>query len=224
MEDVKAPATQAWLKAQGEFSRIVFDRIDGRDAMAQRLAELAQAQGDTVRDILQMPGERYDYLKRAVGERQLKLVLRVGLTGDERTLVDPEVEAKKTGVPHAINYFMPSWDGKSLAYGLSAGGSEDASLYVMDIASGKALANPVTRVQEGYVHWLPDSRSYTYNRFQHVKPGMAETEAYKDSMVLLRLDLQAGHGIGSTLTQRQAQTADIQSFLLWQMGQLGLKD
>ena len=36
--------------------------------------------------------------------------------------------------------------------------------------------------------------------------------------------MQAGHGVGSTQTQRQAQTADMQSFLLWQMGKLGLKD
>jgi prolyl oligopeptidase len=41
---------------------------------------------------------------------------------------------------------------------------------------------------------------------------------------LLRLDMQAGHGVGSTVTQRQAQTADIQAFMLWQMGKLGLKD
>ena len=41
---------------------------------------------------------------------------------------------------------------------------------------------------------------------------------------LLRLDMQAGHGVGSTVTQRQAQAADIQAFMLWQMGKLGLKD
>ena len=41
---------------------------------------------------------------------------------------------------------------------------------------------------------------------------------------LLRLDMQAGHGVGSTLTQRQAMAADIQSFLLWQMGKVGLRD
>jgi prolyl oligopeptidase len=35
--------------------------------------------------------------------------------------------------------------------------------------------------------------------------------------VLLRLDLQAGHGMGSTATQRYAMSADIFSFLLWQM-------
>jgi prolyl oligopeptidase len=38
--------------------------------------------------------------------------------------------------------------------------------------------------------------------------------------VLLRLDAQAGHGVGGTATQRYALTADIRSFLLWQMGRM----
>ena len=41
---------------------------------------------------------------------------------------------------------------------------------------------------------------------------------------LLRLDMQAGHGIGSTQQQRQSMAADIQSFLLWQMGKAALRD
>jgi prolyl oligopeptidase len=36
--------------------------------------------------------------------------------------------------------------------------------------------------------------------------------------VLLDLDYESGHGIGDTKTQRQRQTADIYSFLLWQLG------
>ena len=186
MEDVKSPQTQTWLKAQGEVTRTVLDRIDGREAIAQRLAELSRAQGDAVRGILQMPGGRLYYLKRAAGERQFKVMLRDGVNGTERLLVDPEVAAKKTGVPHAINHFQPSWDGRFLAYGMSAGGSEDASLYLMDIASGQAIGQPVTRVQEGYVHWLPDSRGYTYNRFQLLRKGAPPTDAYKDSVVLLQ--------------------------------------
>src|SRR5438034_6479872 len=39
---------------------------------------------------------------------------------------------RSTGVPHAINWFVPSWDGRHVAYGLSAGGSEDASMYELD--------------------------------------------------------------------------------------------
>ena len=42
--------------------------------------------------------------------------------------------------------------------------------------------------------------------------------------ILLRLDMQAGHGMGSTATQRNAMTADIYSFLLWQMGKSALKE
>jgi prolyl oligopeptidase len=38
--------------------------------------------------------------------------------------------------------------------------------------------------------------------------------------ILLRLDAQDGHGVGSTAAQRDAMSADIYSFLLWQMGKL----
>jgi prolyl oligopeptidase len=36
--------------------------------------------------------------------------------------------------------------------------------------------------------------------------------------VLLRLDYDAGHGVGSTKAQQQAERADMYAFLLWQLG------
>jgi prolyl oligopeptidase len=36
--------------------------------------------------------------------------------------------------------------------------------------------------------------------------------------VLLRLDYESGHGVGSTKAQRNAERADVLSFLLWQFG------
>jgi prolyl oligopeptidase len=41
--------------------------------------------------------------------------------------------------------------------------------------------------------------------------------------VLLRLDYDSGHGIGSTKAQRNAERADILSFLLWQFGEPGFQ-
>ncbi len=41
--------------------------------------------------------------------------------------------------------------------------------------------------------------------------------------VLLRVDFDAGHGIGSTRTQADAEQADDLSFLLWQMGEKGFE-
>ena len=160
LEQLAAPATREWLNAQADHAAQVLGRIPGRDAMAQRLQELSRASGDAVSGLLRMPGERLYYLKRKVGEGQFKLMTRVGLDGAERVLVDPEALERATGVPHAVNYFRPSWDGRTLAYGMSAGGSEDASLHLMDIASGRPLREPIPRVHQGGVHWTPDSRSH----------------------------------------------------------------
>jgi prolyl oligopeptidase len=41
--------------------------------------------------------------------------------------------------------------------------------------------------------------------------------------VLLRVDYDAGHGMGSTKTQRERLLADQWSFLLWQFGVPGFQ-
>ncbi len=45
-----------------------------------------------------------------------------------------------------------------------------------------------------------------------------QTATASTKPVLLKIDYDAGHGIGSTTTQRNAEQADIYSFLLWQFG------
>jgi prolyl oligopeptidase len=48
----------------------------------------------------------------------------------------------------------------------------------------------------------------------------ARTQAATNSNrpVLLRIDYDAGHGIGSNRSQRDVETADLWAFTLWQMG------
>ena len=184
MENLRDPEVLAWFKAQGDYARAALDRITVRDTLQKRITELTDASGDAIRSIVRMPGEKIFYLKRPKGERQFKLAMRVGLQGPERILFDPEVDAKRTGVPHAVNYFHPSWDSKYVAYGVSAGGSEDASLHILDVASGKDTSAVFPRVHEGLVNWLPDSRSLTLNQLKAPTPGEPETEAYMDSRVL----------------------------------------
>lgn len=187
-ENTGDPAVQDWLRQQGAQARRTLDHIVGRDRMEKRIAEIAAAAGDSVRSIVRMPGERTFYLKRGRNEKQFKLVLRVGDRGRERILVDPEVDAARTGVAHAINYFMPSWDGLHVAYGLSAGGSEEASLYILQVRTGQLVGKPIQRVHEANVSWLPDSRSLTYNQLKVRTVEDADTETYLDSRVMwLRL-------------------------------------
>ena len=183
-ENVKSPEVQTWLRGQSDAARQVLDKITIRDSLEKRITELTDATGDSIREIVRMPGDRLYYMKRAKGERQFKLVMRVGLKGTERVLVDAEIAAKRTGVPHAVNYFVASWDGKYVAYGMSAGGSEDASLYLLDVKSGKTLGAPIPRVYGAVVNWLPDSRSLTFNQLKPPTKGEPESEAYLDTKVL----------------------------------------
>ena len=186
LENVKDPQVQAWLRAQGDATRQTLDRIDVRDQLFKRIEALSTAAGDSIGSVMRMPQDRIYYLKRPQGEKQYKLMMRIGLAGAEKVLVDPEVQSRRTGIPHAVNYFVPSWDGKRLAYGMSAGGSEDASLYILNIATGKTEGKPIARVRENLVSWLPDSQSLTYNQLKPLKPGQAETETYLDSKVMWR--------------------------------------
>ena len=85
--------------------------------------------------------------ERAASQSLPTLILREGLQGAERVLVDLNAIARERNrVPHAINYSALSPDGRMLAYGLSAAGSEDASLHVLDVATGRLLREPIPRV------------------------------------------------------------------------------
>jgi prolyl oligopeptidase len=197
MEDFKSTEVQAWLKAQAAYSREVLDRIGIRESLEKRLTELTTTNGDAISAMVRMPGDRIYYMLRPKGERQFKLAMRTGFKGVTRILVDPEVTAKQTGVPQAINYFKPSWDGKYLAYGMSAGGSEDASLHILEIATGKTIGDPVPRVRESQVSWLPGSRSMTYNQLKAPTRGEPDSELYLDSRVML-------HKVGDKADQAKA--------------------
>jgi prolyl oligopeptidase len=181
-ENAKDPEVLRWMREQGAQARATLDAIPGREAMGKRVAQLSEAVGDSYTAMVRLPGDRLYYLKRARGERQAKLVLRHA--GREQVLVDPEVQARRTGVPHAIDYFRPSWDGAYVAYGMSAGGSEDASLFIHDVAKGTAVGQPIPRVREANVSWLPDSRSFTYNQLRALDPETPDTEAFQDSSVV----------------------------------------
>ncbi len=75
------------------------------------------------------------------------------------------------------------------------------------------------------VHGMNDPRVDVWHSGKTIARLQAAQAGNPDARpALLRLDMQAGHGVGSTLSQRQAMIADTQSFLLWQMGKVGLKD
>ncbi len=181
MEDLSAPEVRQWAKAQDDATRATLDAIPGRAKLLARIAELEGSDASRIRVVKLAAGDKVFYEKRRANEEQQKLYVRDGFAGAERLLVDPEALAKSTGVPHAIEFYEPSNNGKLVAYGISAGGNEEAVIHVIDVASGKELVEPITRAHYSYAHWLPDDSAFVYMRQRELPAGAPESEKYKAS-------------------------------------------
>jgi prolyl oligopeptidase len=72
-----------------------------------------------------------------------------------------------------------------------------------------------------FIHGLNDPRVDVWQSAKAT--ARLQTASNSGKPVLMRLDGQAGHGVGSTAQQRASQLADIYSFLLWQFGKTALK-
>lgn len=65
-------------------------------------------------------------------------------------------------------------------------------------------------------HGMNDPRVEPWQSFKTAARLQAATASRRP--VLLRIDYDSGHGIGSTRSQRHAEIADVQAFFLWQCG------
>jgi prolyl oligopeptidase len=163
LEDFKTPDVQAWMKAQAAYTRARLDAIPGRAALRDRLLQLMNT--DLRRSQFQRRGERLFYLVSAPGAPVPVLYYRDGVGGPEHRLVDPAELGQGSDTHYALDYFEASWDGRHIAYGISAGGSENSVLHVLEVDSGKVLPEAIERASESVVAWRPDNRSFFYLRF-----------------------------------------------------------
>ncbi len=179
----QGPNVVDWMKAEGRYTRSFLDGLPNHDAILAKLAAMGGS-FDVVQSITPV-GPRVFYEQRSAGSDNFDLMVRDS-DGSVRKLVDvAAIRAAHGGEPFAINYFTPSNDGTKVALGISEGGSEDASLYVYDVATAKAIAGPVPNAQFGGVSWLPDDNSLFTTLLTPLKAGEPETDKYKNSKVYL---------------------------------------
>ncbi len=178
LEKLDAP-TLDWMRAQGRVTRGILDTIKPRAAYLTKLSALTGSFGG-VRDA-QIGGERLFYQERAPGHDQFDLMVREA-DGTKRRLIDMAAYiAGHAGVPHAIDYYTPNRDGTKVAVGISAAGSEDSRLSVIDAATGKTLAGPIDRAQFGGVSWLDDSSGLFFIRLQALAAGQPISDKYNNA-------------------------------------------
>ena len=184
MEDAKSPETAAWMRGQADYARSYLDRLPMRAQLLKRFEELSET-GVRVSGV-QRAGNFYFYYRVAPGENDRRLYVREGFKGAERLLVDPE-KLSSPGKRYSIDYYNPSFDGRYVSYTVSIGGSENGEMRVIETAAGRDLGERIDRCRFGAGAWLPDNRSFLYNRLQKLAEGAPPTELYQKSRVYLHI-------------------------------------
>jgi len=184
LEDLRAPDVRDWFTAQNAYARAFLDALPGRDALRARIASLASTDA-RVRNA-QWGGEQLFYEKRGARDDRFQLFVRTGVDGPDRLLVDP-ARYDAEGQPAAINFYIPSPNGKRVAFGVSLGGNEDATLRVIDVATGREIGSAVPRMDIGDpVSWRIDSGALYYTQLNALQPGQDAVEKYRSARAYMR--------------------------------------
>jgi prolyl oligopeptidase len=183
MERASEVRVLEFLKSQNDYTRSVLGSLAGRDAMLARIQQLDNA----VPTVLswQRGGNSIFYLETGPGATTASLLVR-DAAGHSRTLLDPK--SLEQGASHAaIDYFAPSGDGHYVIAGVSLGGSENSTIHVVEVPSGRMLPDAITRTQYAGPSWRSDSRSFYYSRLQQLGPGAPPTAIYENERVYLHV-------------------------------------
>src|SRR6266403_1772317 len=168
LEKDDEPDVKAWSAAQNQRTRQYLDQLPDRAAIEKQLTEWYAKTSPGYSSLVSRPGLLF-VMKFQPPKQQPLLVTLTSADElkSEKVVLDPNVlDAKGTT---AIDWFVPSLDGKYVAVSLSKGGSEDGTLHFYEIATGKALPDMIAHVQYptagGSVAWNADATAVYYTRF-----------------------------------------------------------
>ncbi len=126
--------------------------------------------------------DQYFYLELPTDKSDFRLMTRAVSGGEPRLLLDPATLAEG-GKHAAIDYFVPSRDGKYVIVGVSLGGSENSVLHVIETASAKVMSEAITRAQEAAPSWTDDSKGFYFTRLQAMTPGAPASTKYDNERI-----------------------------------------
>jgi prolyl oligopeptidase len=175
LEDHKAPDAEAWFRAQDAFARSTIARMPLRDELYQRIRQIDEAKTVQIYSFNRV-GERYFYLKQEVGQDVGVLYFRDGLEGDHQLIADPAQFAETDGV-YSIESYQPAPCGTRVALAIAPSGSEIPTVYVVDVATGQRIGQPIPRVRSGAM-WFEDSSGFYYTQLRPEVPGEPRVERY----------------------------------------------
>jgi prolyl oligopeptidase len=190
LENFDDPAVQEWNAAENKVSRAYLDTLPAREPVAARLHELYSATSANYFGLQSRPGIIFAMKFKPPAQQPWLITLKsLDDPASERVVIDPNrLNPKGTT---AMDFVVPSHDGKKVAVSLSENGSEDGTLFIYDVESGKALPDKIPRVQYptggGSVAWNADDTGVYYTRYPHAGERAAEDLNFYQQIYFHRL-------------------------------------
>ena len=157
----------AWVDAQSRFTADYLAKLPERPAFEARLKTLFDFErfGLPVK-----AGERLFFRHNSGLQNQSPLYVSALYGSGRQALIDPNLWAQDGAT--ALDTWMPSPDGSKVAFFVQDGGSDWRTLKIIEVASGKVLADRVEHVKFSNLAWAGND-SVVYSRFPEPKAGEA---------------------------------------------------
>jgi prolyl oligopeptidase len=170
LENGTDPAVRRWSEQQNAFTRETLDRLPQQAALSKKLEELNLGASPDYFSLTYHAGRLFALKLQPPRNQPLLIVLKSADDLDStKVIVDPHQLDAGDGT--AMDFYVPSHDGRLVAVCLSKGGSEDGSVSVFETDTGRKLADVVTRVNYptggGSVAWNADATGFWYTRYPH---------------------------------------------------------
>ena len=159
IEDQNSSRTRKWIDEQTSYARAYFDAIPGREHIQHRVEDLLALKG-----VLSEPwniGDHYFFLKHQPHSEQPVIVMRNGLFGDDKVLINPASQASE--VHTAVSIVAISEDCRFLAYSVREGGTDHSALAIFDLQRNKVIHDSLLNGFCSGFAFAPDSSGFYYS-------------------------------------------------------------
>ncbi len=166
-DDVRVnPAVADWVKDQNAVTDSYLDTLPGKDVLAAKMKTLFDYERF---GLPEKAGGHYFFTKNDGLQNQEVLYVRKGLKGKDRILIDPNGWAKDGAT--ALDSWVPSKDGRLLAYAIQDGGSDWRTIRVIDTKTGAVLSDEIKWAKFTNISWV--GNGFLYSRFAAPQEGAA---------------------------------------------------
>src|SRR5256712_12876004 len=160
LEDPDSPESRAWIEAQNRLTAAYLAEIPARATIRQRLTKLWNypKYGAPFRK-----AGRYFFLKNDGLQNQSVLYKQASLEATPETLLDPNVLCEDGTV--AVSTLAVSDNGRLLAYGTAASGSDWEEFRVRDVVTARDLPDHLKWIKFSGASWTKDGAGFFYSRY-----------------------------------------------------------